>query len=154
MDLNEAKKDYNAPMHTAEHIINQAMVRMFGTERSFSNHIEKKKSKVDYYFERPLSEEEIAGLEMEVNRVIGMNLEVKESFISREEAERVVNTSKLPPEAGDTVRIISVGDYDKCPCIGLHVENTSEIGGVKIISSDFDSERNVLRIRYKRAASE
>ena len=101
-----------------------------------------------------MSEEEIAGLEMEVNRVIGMNLEVKESFISREEAERVVNTSKLPPEAGDTVRIISVGDYDKCPCIGLHVENTSEIGGVKIISSDFDSERNVLRIRYKRAASE
>ena len=154
MEINEPKKDYNAPMHTAEHIINQTMVRMFGTGRSFSNHIEKKKSKVDYHFERPLSEDEIAGLEMEVNRVIGLNLDVKETFMERSEAEKLVNTDKLPPEAGDTVRIISVGDYDKCPCIGLHVANTSEIGGIRIISSDFDFERNVLRIRYKRAVSE
>jgi len=150
MEINEPKKDYNAPMHTAEHIINQTMVRMFGTKRSFNNHIERKKSKVDYHFERPLSEEEIVGLEREVNRVISANLDVKESFISREEAEKIVNTDKLPPEAGDLVRIISIGDYDLCPCIGVHVNNTSEIGRVRIISSDFDNDRNVLRIRYKR----
>jgi Ser-tRNA(Ala) deacylase AlaX len=150
MEINEPKKDYNAPMHTAEHIINQTMVRMFGTKRSFSNHIERKKSKVDYHFERPLSEEEIVGLEREVNRVISANLDVKESFISREEAEKIVNTDKLPSEAGDLVRIISIGDYDLCPCIGVHVNNTSEIGRVRIISSDFDNDRNVLRIRYKR----
>jgi len=41
--LNEPKKDYNREMHTAEHILNQTMVRMFGTERSFSNHIERKR---------------------------------------------------------------------------------------------------------------
>ena len=154
MEINESKKDYNAPMHTAEHIINQTMVRMFGTGRSVSNHIERKKSKVDYKINRALSEEDIAGLEHEVNRVIAMNLEVEESFISREEACKRVNTDKLPPEAGDIVRIISVGDYDHCPCIGQHVKNTSEIGGVKIISSDYDPERNVLRIRYKRAVAE
>jgi Ser-tRNA(Ala) deacylase AlaX len=154
MDINEPKKDYNAPMHTAEHIINQTMVRMFGTGRSISNHIERKKSKVDYKIERALTEDEIFALENEVNRIIAMNLEIEESFMSREEAGRRVNTDKLPSEAGDVVRIISVGDYDHCPCIGQHVKNTSEIGGVKIISSDFDSERNVLRIRYKRAATE
>ena len=154
MELNEAKKDYDAPMHTAEHIINRTMVRLFGTGRSFSNHIERKKSKVDYHFERSLSDSEIDMLEGEVNKIIAMNLEVKESFLSREEAEIKHNTEKLPPEAGDVVRIISVGDYDHCPCIGQHVSNTSEIGGVKMISSDFDTERNVLRIRYKRAAQE
>ncbi|OJV19564.1 MAG: hypothetical protein BGO30_06755 [Bacteroidetes bacterium 41-46] len=154
MDINEPKKDYNAPMHTAEHIINQTMVRMFRTGRSVSNHIEKKKSKVDYKIERALTTEEIAGLETEVNRIISLNLEVRESYLSREEAEMRVNTDKLPPEAGDIVRIISVGDYDHCPCIGLHVKNTSEIGGVKIISSDFDPDKNILRIRYKREASE
>lgn len=154
MDIKEPKKDYNAPMHTAEHIINQTMVRMFRTGRSVSNHIEKKKSKVDYKIERALTTEEIAGLETEVNRIISLNLEVRESYLSREEAEMRVNTDKLPPEAGDIVRIISVGDYDHCPCIGLHVKNTSEIGGVKIISSDFDPDKNILRIRYKREASE
>jgi len=46
-------------MHTAEHILNQTMVRMFGCGRSFSSHIEKKKSKCDYRFERALSEEEL-----------------------------------------------------------------------------------------------
>lgn len=154
MDIKEPKKDYNAPMHTAEHIINQTMVRMFRTGRSVSNHIEKKKSKVDYKIERALTTEEIAGLETEVNRIISLNLEVRESYLSREEAEMRVNTDKLPREAGDIVRIISVGDYDHCPCIGLHVKNTSEIGGVKIISSDFDPDKNILRIRYKREASE
>ena len=153
MEINEPNKDYNAPMHTAEHIINQTMVRMFGTGRSVSNHIEKKKSKVDYKINRELTAEEITGLEMEVNRIVSLNLDVRESFVSRVVAERRVNTDKLPAEAGDVVRIISVGDYDHCPCIGLHVKNTSEIGGIKIISSDFDPERNILRIRYKRAVT-
>ncbi len=108
MDINEPKKDYNAPMHTAEHIINQTMVRMFRTGRSVSNHIEKKKSKVDYKIERALTTEEIAGLETEVNRIISLNLEVRESYLSSEEAKMRVNTDKLPPEAGDLVRIISM----------------------------------------------
>jgi len=43
--LNEAKKSYYEPMHTAEHILNQTMVRMFGCSRSVNAHIEKKKSK-------------------------------------------------------------------------------------------------------------
>ena len=42
--LNEAKKDYHRPMHTAEHILNQTMVRMFGCGRSANAHIEKKAS--------------------------------------------------------------------------------------------------------------
>lgn len=152
--LNEPKKDYNREMHTAEHILNQTMVRMFGTERSFSNHIERKKSKCDYKFDRALSPEEVDKLESAVNEVISRNMEIKEHLVSREEAELRYNTSKLPPEAGDMIRIISVGDYDHCPCIGEHISNTSEIGPIKIISTDFESDRNVLRIRYKRSQIE
>lgn len=152
--INEPKKDYNREMHTAEHILNQTMVRMFGTERSFSNHIERKKSKCDYRFDRALSQEEVDKLENVVNDIICRNLEIKEHLVSREEAELKYNTSKLPPEAGNMVRIISVGDYDYCLCIGEHVSNTSEIGAIKIISSDFDGGTGVLRIRYKRTHTE
>jgi misacylated tRNA(Ala) deacylase len=143
----ENTKNYHAPMHTAEHILNQTMVRMFGTERSFSNHIERKKSKCDYSFSRPLTDMEVFEINRQVNDVISLKLEVKEEFISRDEADQKYQLKKLPEETGDTIRIIRVGDYDACPCSGEHVKNTSEIGVFAISTVSF--ENGVLRIRYK-----
>jgi len=143
----ENQKNYHAPMHTAEHILNQTMVRMLGVNRSFSNHIESKKSKCDYHFNRALTEKEIAEINQKVNEIISMHLVVNEDFINRTEAEKHFNLEKLPEQAGDTIRIIKVGDYDTCLCSGLHVKNTSEIGVFAISTSSF--ENGVLRIRYK-----
>jgi len=140
-------KQYNPQMHSAEHILNQTMVRMFNCGRSFSNHIEKKKSKCDYHFNRNLTEEEIKEIEERVNEVIKSNLEVREEFYNRDEAEQIFNLSKLPDDTGTKVRIIRIGDYDACPCGGLHIFRTSEIGSFKIISTDFNN--GVLRIRFK-----
>ena len=142
-------KDYDPRMHSAEHILNQTMVRMFQSGRSFSAHIEKKKSKCDYHFTRNLTDDELALLEKNVNDVIKANLPVYEEFMPRSEAEKYFNLGKLPDDAGDPLRIIKVGDYDSCPCIGLHVANSSEINGFKIISSSF--ENDILRIRFKLA---
>ena len=140
-------KEYPPEMHTAEHILNQTMVRMFNCGRSFSNHIEKKKSKCDYHFERDLTEEEINKIQSKVNEVIQFNFDVNERFLPRSEAAELFNLEKLPDAVGETIRIIKVGDYDSCPCIGQHVKNTSEIGEFKIISTGF--ENGVLRIRFK-----
>ncbi len=46
-----------------------------------------------------------------------------------------------------SIRIISVGDYDHCPCIEPHVGNTSDIGQFQLVSTSF--EEGVLRIRFK-----
>ena len=143
----KANKEYHPPMHSAEHILNQTMVRMFNKGRSFSNHIEKKKSKCDYYFERNLTEEEIETINKKVNEVIRQNLPVKEEFLSREEALKNYKLSQLPEDAGDVIRIIKVGDYDACPCSGVHVSNTKQIGIFKIISTS--CEDGILRIRFK-----
>ncbi|KAB2838028.1 MAG: hypothetical protein F9K45_11875, partial [Melioribacteraceae bacterium] len=70
MDYNENPKSYYAPMHTAEHILNGTINKMFGCGRAFSAHIEKKKSKCDYHFTRDLTAEEIASIEEKVNTVI------------------------------------------------------------------------------------
>ncbi len=142
-----SEKNYDPQMHTAEHILNQTMVRMFGSGRSFSNHLEKKKSKCDYHFTRPLSEQEVTQLQNKVNETISENRKVTEEYVLRSEAETAFNLSRLPEDAGDTIRIIKVDGYDACPCIGPHVENTSEIGQVRIISTDFTE--GVLRIRFK-----
>ena len=141
-------KEYADPrMHSAEHILNQTMVRMFKCDRSFRAHIEKKKSKCDYHFDRPLTDEEIDDIESKVNQVIDSDSPVREEFLKREQAEAQYNIGRLPEETGDRIRIIKVGDYDACPCIGPHVRSTSEIGRFRIGSVSF--EEGVLRIRFK-----
>jgi len=140
------KKDYDPAMHTAEHILNQTMSRLFGCGRSFNAHIEKKKSKCDYRFDRPLTPEEMRSIEDAVNRVIRENMPVTEHLILHVEAEERYCTGKLPADAGDRIRIVRVGDYDACPCIGRHVRSTAEIPGFRIVSTGH--ENGVLRIRF------
>ncbi len=144
---NEARKDYCAPMHTAEHILNQTMIRMFHCKRSFNAHIEAKKSKCDYYLDTEPTQEEYEKIVQYVNEVISRNLAVSERFVSREEAREIVDLSKLPENAGNTMRIIDVGNYDSCACIGNHVANTSELGKFTIISHDYADGK--LRLRWK-----
>jgi len=143
----KSNKQYNPQMHSAEHILNQTMVRMFNCGRSFSNHIEKKKSKCDYHFDRNLTQEEIQLINNKVNQVIQQDLNVIEDFYHKDEAQEKFNLSKLPEDAGDKVRVIKIGEYDACPCSGLHVTHTKEIGTFRIISTDFKD--GVLRIRFK-----
>lgn len=145
--LNEAKKLYNEPMHTCEHILNQTMVRMFGCGRSVNAHIERKKSKCDYLLTQAPTDEQIAAITQKVNEVIGMNLPVYEEIMSREEAAKIADLSKLPVEASEMLRVIRVGTYDVCACIGQHVNNTSELGMFEIISHDFENGR--WRVRFK-----
>jgi Ser-tRNA(Ala) deacylase AlaX len=143
----KSSKQYNPQMHSAEHILNRTMVGMFNCGRSFSNHIEKKKSKCDYHFDRNLTEEEITLINMKVNEVIQNDLMVVEEFYERDEAQKKFSLSKLPEYVVEKVRIIRIGNYDACPCSGLHVSHTREIGIFKIISTDFN--HGVLRIRFK-----
>lgn len=144
-------KDYADPrMHTAEHLLNGSMVRMFGGKRAFSSHIEKKKSKCDYRFERDLTAEERAELERLVNEAIKADLPVTEEFLSKDEAAARFDLGRLPEgAAGGSLRVVKVGDRDACPCIGVHVRNTGELGGFRIISTGFAD--GVLRIRFKLA---
>ena len=92
------EKLFDPRMHSVEHIINQTMIRMFGCKRCFSAHIEKKKSKVDYHFERNLQAIEVEQLQNRVNKIIEADLPVWEEFISRHEAERALQSGSV---AGD-----------------------------------------------------
>jgi alanyl-tRNA synthetase len=136
-----------ALMHTTEHILNQTMVRLFGCERSKNSHIEKKKSKCDYSLKEAPTGEQLAEVENKVNEVIRQNLPVTISFVSRNEVPEGVDLSKLPDDVSETLRIVKVGDYDTCACIGMHVGNTSEIGRFKILNTDYQAGK--LRLRFK-----
>ena len=145
--LNDHNKAEYPPMHSVEHILNQTMVRMFGCERSRNAHIERKKSKCDYTLPCAPTEEQIVEIERRVNDVIAQNLHVTAEFVTRDNVPQGVDLSKLPADASDTLRIVRVGDYDVCACIGSHVSNTAEIGTFRIISHSY--ENGTLRLRFK-----
>lgn len=140
-------KNYSEPrMHTVEHILNRTMVQLFGSPRCFSSHIERKLSKCDYRF-RQLEEHEIRELEQRVNEVIQKDLTITEEFTTKEEAEKLCTMTRVPDSAGNDIRLVHVGDYDICPCIGSHVKKTKEIGTFKITT--WSHKDSVLRIRFK-----
>lgn len=136
-----------APMHTCEHIVNRTMINLFNCNRAIEAHIEKKKSKMDFALSFEPSEDEIRLIEERVNEVIKCNLPVTMEYIKQEEAMNKFDMKRLPDNASETVRIVKVGDYDECLCIGIHVKNTSQIGAFKIISHSYDN--GILRMRFK-----
>ena len=145
--LNEHNKTEYPPMHTAEHILNQTMVRMFCCPRSRNAHIERKKSKCDYLLPEAPSDEQMTEVERIINETIDMHLPVRCEYMSHEEASRYVDLSKLPDNVSETLRIVRVGDYDACACIGEHVGNTSEVGHFKMLNYEYTDGR--LRMRFK-----
>lgn len=145
--LNAHNKQEHEQSHTAEHLLNATMVRMFGCPRSRNAHVERKKSKCDYILDVEPTSEQVAEVEAEVNKAIAANLEVKIEFMPREQAAEIVDLSKLPEDASQTLRIVRIGDYDACACIGAHVNNTSEIGSFKIISHSYSD--GIWRLRWK-----
>ena len=147
IQLNEHNKQEYPPMHTAEHILNQTMVRMFGCPRSKNAHIERKKSKCDYQLPEAPTPQQMEEVERRVNEVIDRHLPVTIEFMPKEKAGEIVDLSKLPENASETLRVVRVGDYDACACIGAHVANTAEIGHFKMLNYDYADER--LRLRFK-----
>ena len=145
--LNDHNKNEYPPMHSAEHILNRTMVNMFGCERSKNAHIERKKSKCDYHLNAQPSPEQIAEIERRVNEVIASQVDVTIEFVDRDHIPADVDLSKLPDHASDTLRLVRIGNYDVCACIGTHVQNTREIAPFKIISSDWMD--GVWRVRFK-----
>ncbi len=97
-----------APMHTVEHILNATMVRTFGCPRSRNAHIERKKSKCDYQLPVCPMQEEIQAIENKVNEVISQNLPVTAEFMTQEQAKNIVDLSKLPVDASETLRIVHI----------------------------------------------
>ena len=141
-------KQYDPQMHSAEHLLNQTMVRKFDCGRCFSARINRKKSKCDYYFDRDLTPEEIEEVEAAVNEQIKNDLEVRVQRVPKTAAREAFDLSKIPDMEGvDEIRVVYIGDYDACPCIGPHVSTTNEIGKFKITTTGF--ENGVLRIRFK-----
>ncbi len=124
-------------MHSAEHILNQTMDRMFNCGRCFNAHIERKKSKCDYRFNRPLSQMELQEIQTRVNRIFAEDLPVIEKYIPRSEALRNYNTEKLPAMPATPSESFKSGTMMPAPVSG-------RMSNLRVKSQDFRSLPPVL----------
>ena len=147
--FNEHNKDEFPPAHTAEHLLNQTMIRMFGCERSSNAHVERKKSKMSFHLDHKPTRQEEKEIERRMNELIEEDLPVTFEFVTRENIPEGVMLDRLPDDASETIRLVRIGDYDVCPCIGKHVRSTSQIGRFEMLGTNWDEIEKSFRVRFK-----
>lgn len=147
--LNEHNKEEFPPAHTAEHLLNQTMIRFFGCGRSHNAHIERKKSKMSFCLDHKPDRKEEKAIEQRMNELIEADLPVTFEFCNRHELPEDIATDRLPDEASETIRLVRIGDYDVCPCIGRHVRSTAQIGRFELLGTNWDEHEHSFRVRFK-----
>ncbi len=147
--LNAHNKEEFPPAHTAEHLLNQTMARMFGCERSRNAHIERKKSKMTFTVDHKPTRKEEQEIERTMNALIAEDLSVSYEFADRNNLPEGVSTDRLPDDASEILRLVRIGDYDICPCIGKHVRSTGQIGRFEMLGTNWDEMTHSFRVRFK-----
>jgi len=147
--LNAHNKEEFPPAHTAEHLLNQLMMRMFGCERSRNAHIERKKSKISYTLDHKPDRKEEKEIERQMNELISADMPVTFEYVDRDHIPAGVSLDKLPEDASETLRLVRIGDFDVCPCIGKHVRSTAQIGRFELLGTNWDEDSHSFRIRFK-----
>lgn len=147
--LNEHNKEEFPPAHTAEHLLNRTMVNMFGCERSRNAHIERKKSKISYILKQKPDRKQEQEIERRMKELIAADLPVTYEFVKYDELPEDISVDRLPEDVSETIRLVRIGDYDVCPCIGKHVKSTAQIGKFEMLGTNWDEEKRSFRIRFK-----
>ena len=97
---------------------------------------------------KPTRQEE-KDIEREMQRLIDEDLPVTFEFVTRDTLPEGVSPDRLPDDASETIRLVRIGDYDVCPCIGRHVRSTSQIGRFEMLGTNWDEQEKTFRVRFK-----
>jgi Ser-tRNA(Ala) deacylase AlaX len=84
-----------------------------------------------------------------MNRLIAADLPVTYETVDRDHIPEGVKLDRLPEDASELIRLVRIGDYDVCPCLGKHVRSTSQIGRFEMLGTNWDEATHTFRIRFK-----
>ena len=135
LEVELGKKRMTACNHTATHLLQAALKHVVGSHiNQAGSAVDSERLRFDFSHFEPVTAEQLAQVEAEVNEVIRRGLPVTIELMSQEEAKAAGAMALFGEKYGDVVRVVSAGDYSKELCGGTHVANTMEIGMIKIIS--------------------
>lgn len=139
-------------LHTAHHLLLAALQEMFGRDvKQKGSNINSERLRIDFSFNRKLTDEEKTKLENVVQSKIDQGLDVIKREMPKEEAEKLGAQMEFGVKYGNTVSVYFIQDkkgniFSKEFCGGPHVQNTKELGKFKIIKEEAVSQ-GVRRIK-------
>jgi Ser-tRNA(Ala) deacylase AlaX len=122
----------NGRLQTAEHILAKIIENNYPVNRVGIAKFTEEEGILEIYTETNLRKENKEDLENQVNNIIKQNLKVSKTIHTREEAVKLANLSKVNENIKE-IRLVKIEDFDLRPCKDPHVDNTSEIGILKIL---------------------
>jgi len=137
-------------LHTATHLLNEAL-RMVLKKKDIvqkGSNITPERLRLDFNFERKLTEEELRKIEKLVNEQIKKSLPIKREEMSLGEAKKMGAQAMFEQKYGEKVPVYFIGDFSKEICGGPHVKNTKELGRFEIIKEEAVAA-GVRRIKAK-----
>ena len=136
--------------HTATHVINAATRSILGSHIwQAGSELDENEARLDVTHYKRISEEEARKIEKVANEIVRKGIEVEKSFMPRNEAEKKFGMRLYQGGApkGGILRIVNIPGIDVEACGGTHVNNTAEIGMIKIVGIE-RLQDGVERIRF------
>lgn len=124
-------------LHTAHHLLLAALQQLFGKEiKQRGSNITQARLRLDFAFDRKLTDGEKKQVEDLINEKIKENLEVVRREMPKSEAEKLGAEMEFGKKYGDTVSVYSISDFSLEFCGGPHVSATGELGKFKILKDE------------------
>lgn len=121
--------------HSATHLLQSALQEVLSDNvHQAGSSQDSLRTRFDFSYGQAMSKEEIEKVEKLVNEKIQEGLVVSTEVLSIEDAKKTGAKALFGEKYGDTVRVVSMGDFSKEFCGGTHVKNTAEIKAFKILS--------------------
>lgn len=121
--------------HTATHLLQAALRETLGTHiKQQGSLVEENRLRFDFTHPKGIRPEEIQKIENRINEFISRGDNVSTDVLALEEAKKKGALAFFAEKYGQTVRVVSIGDYSREFCGGTHVSKTSDIEALKIMS--------------------
>jgi alanyl-tRNA synthetase len=121
--------------HSSTHLLHAALRQVLGRHvQQKGSLVDAERTRFDFSHPQPVSAEQIAQVEVLVNREIQRNVDVSANVMKYDEAIRHGAMALFGEKYGDEVRVIGMGEFSTELCGGTHVKRTGDIGLFKVVS--------------------
>ncbi|MBQ8913412.1 MAG: alanine--tRNA ligase [Lachnospiraceae bacterium] len=135
LSVDESRRALTCKNHSATHLLQKALKIVLGPQvEQAGSYVAMDRLRFDFTYNKPMTKEEIAKVEEIVNAEIEKDIAVTTDIMSLEDAKKTGAMALFGEKYGESVRVVSIGDFSKELCGGTHVPSTGVINTFKIIS--------------------